>query len=588
MRLLIVSLIVWLMCVIGTVTPVLAFEQIDSFTSEITINQDTSLSIKEVIQYRTDLEKHGIYRYIPFRYRRNGLNYTAAISQEKITNEKGQTIPFERSMSDGNVTFKIGDPDRTFTGVQTYVISYRVKDALQRYEGFDELYWDITGEGWQIPIASTTATIRSPHAQVTEAACFSGVFGSDDTLCRIVSQTTEQVSLLYPQVINYNDNVTVGLKLNQANALDFPTPTEKNIQRFLDNANLVILILPALIMGGVWWRKGRDKLFISPNVFEHDEAKPQRTAPLFWQRRAPFVYEPIKDLTPGEAGALMDEKVDNEDVVAEIIELARKKYLKIERVETKKFLGLAKDTDYVFTFLKDSDGKLSAAQSYLHEHIFSGGETSVKMSSLKGTFYTEMEQTKKLIFESLTDKKLFSSNPQTVKGVGLGVAIAMLAGAFIWMFQVLERGQWLGIPLMILSTPFTLLFANALPAKTAKGSNLGLQAKGLKETIARGQWREKIKEKHLFVEEVLPFAIALGVVDQLARDMEALNLKPPQYIGGSSAMMHNYAFHSLVSDFSHQVSSNMAYNPSSSSSGGSFSGGGSSGGGGGGGGGGSW
>ncbi len=569
-------------------SPVLAAEQITSFQSDITLNQDTSLTIKESIVFETDELKHGIYRYIPFRYQRHGLNYTAAITNEYITDEKGQSLEYERSMSNGNVTFKIGDPDRTFTGTKNYVITYTVKDAVQRYEGFDELYWDITGEGWQIPIATTSAAIHSPHAKVTEAVCFSGVFGSDDKLCRVVGQTTNEVKVTYPQIINYNDNVTVGLKLDQNNSLQFPTQTEKTLRAVLDNLNLLLLIAPALVMGAAWFAKGRDRVFISPNVFENDETKPQQTAPLLWSRRPPFVYEPIKELSPGEAGALMDEKVDNQDVVSEMMELARKKYLKIERTEKKKLLGLTTETDYVFTKLKDAEGTLPEAQYYLHESIFKGGKKTVTMSSLKGTFYTEMDQAKKLIFASLTEKKLFPTNPQSVKGVGIGIAIGMLALAFIWMFQVLERGQWLGIPLMIVSAPLTLLFANALPAKTAKGSNLALQARGLKETIARGKWREKIKEKNLFIEEVLPFAIALGVVDQLARDMKDLNLKPPQYVSGGTSMMRGYAFNSMVNDFSSSVSSNMAYNPNSSSSGGSFSGGGSSGGGGGGGGGGSW
>ncbi len=90
----------------------------------------------------------------------------------------------------------------------------------------------------------------------------------------------------------------------------------------------------------------------------------------------------------------------------------------------------------------------------------------------------------------------------------------------------------------------------------------------------------------MFIEEVLPFAVSLGVVNQLAKQMEALNIKPPQYISSTGLTTWNTA--QFVSGFSSEVASGLSYNPSSSSSGGSGFSGGSSGGGGGGGGGGSW
>src|SRR5690606_29155757 len=129
----------------------------------------------------------------------------------------------------------------------------------------------------------------------------------------------------------------------------------------------------------------------------------------------------------------------------------------------------------------------------------------------------------------------------------------------------------------------------AMPRKSARGVNIMLQARGLKATIQRGAWREKIKEKHLFIEEVFPFAVAFGVVDQLSEHMKQLGEEPPNYMG--NAALNAASFQSFAQDFSSQVSSNLTYNPSSShSSGGSgfSSGGGFSGGGGGGGGGGSW
>ena len=59
---------------------------------------------------------------------------------------------------------------------------------------------------------------------------------------------------------------------------------------------------------------------------------------LIWRRRgrdepgqvyAKYVSEPPSDLSPGLVGALIDEKVDTKEVIATIVDLARRGYLEI-------------------------------------------------------------------------------------------------------------------------------------------------------------------------------------------------------------------------------------------------------------------
>ena len=298
-----------------------------------------------------------------------------------------------------------------------------------------------------------------------------------------------------------------------------------------------------------------------------------------------MVYEPLKALTPGEAGTLLDERVDNQDVVAEIIDLARKKYLGIERVENKGFLKFGHD--YLLTKFKDGPGNLPSQQEYLMKHIFNS-KSEIKLSELKGTFYTHMAKVKELLYEGLTERKMFTSKPMNALGIGVALAIFLDVAVFMATISTIIFLQS-GWPVLVMIGSFvvSLIFAIKMPQKTAVGTNLSLQAKGLRETIRLGKWREEIKEKHLFIEEVLPFAIAFGVIGKLAKDMQKLNIEPPRYMSGGFG--HNtLAWTGFMNDFSKSASSGLSYNPSSNSSGGSGFSGGSSGGGGGGGGGGSW
>jgi len=143
------------------------------------------------------------------------------------------------------------------------------------------------------------------------------------------------------------------------------------------------------------------------------------------------------------------------------------------------------------------------------------------------------------------------------------------------------------IVLVVLTVLPTIWLAKSMPRRTAWGYSLYRQIEGLRWYINKGKWREEIAEKHLFLEEILPLAISLGVVRKLSKDMAELGVKPPDYFEG--VMMSS--LYTDLNSFCRDSGVILASSPSgkSSWSGGSgFSGGGSSGGGFGGGGGGSW
>ncbi len=559
------------------------FDQINSFASEITINKDASISIKETIDYETSLSKHGIYRYIPVRYNKDGVSFSAQVTNIQIKDADNTTIQFEKTIDNRNVTLKIGDPNSTFTGKKTYVISYRVEYALQEFADHDELYWDITGEGWQIPILSSKAIIRSDVAQIRNVICYSGPFGENDGKCTSDFQSN-QAEFGYDEIITNGDNMTVAIAFAKPNQIQFPTEQEKMIKRIKDNILIALPFLPLLIMFWLWYKKGRDWVFISPNVFNLDPDQPKKLKPLFGGTRVPFVYEPFKDLTPGEAGLILDEKVDNQDVIAEIIDLARQKYLSISAVDKKRLIGSSRD--YQFKKLKEAYDALAKQQKFLMTKLFATGD-EVLLSDLKGSFYSHIATAKTKISQTLYSKKLFTSEPNTTRALFMLLAFGLSVAVFI-SASIISGFLLVPAPMASLVTilPIFILGWNMVQ-KTAVGTALSMQAKGLQQTIKRGAWREKIMEKNLFFEEVLPFAISLGVVKQLAKDMEKLNVEPPQYF--SDPMIRSIGFNSFINSFNSQATSGLSYNPSSShSSGGSGFSGGSSGGGGGGGGGGSW
>lgn len=565
---------------------VLASESITLFQSHVVLNQDTTLSITETINYQTDISRHGIYRYIPIKVGDNYSIRSTDVTDVSVTDIDGEKISFTRSYSDGNVTFKIGDPDKTFVGKQTYVISYMIANIFKSYSDYDEIYLDITGDGWKFPIHQTQTTFTSKFADITDIDCFSGEYGGDDSLCLSYHDSNSQASFNYPEVVNWGDNVTIVIALDQDNSLIVPSRLQRIIKSITDNAIFLLLFSPLFIFTYLWFKKGRDFVFLSPNVFNLDPKRPQQLKPLFNSSRTPFVYEPLK-LTPGETGTIIDEKVDLQDIIAEILDLTRQGYLKIDKIKAKSIFS--KD-DYLFTKKKKSPTSLPPHQLLVLDSIFSTKD-KIKLSQLKGKFHAKLPKIQKAMYDSLYSKKLFTSPPQKTKTKYLIIAVALnfLTYGFILPIVMIFVPQTPVIfyILFALQAFLSILLAINMVQKTAVGSNYYLQAKGLKQTIKTGKWREEIKEKNLFIEEVLPFAVSLGVVTKLAKDMVGLGLEAPAYFAGFTSPAY---FARDFSNFTAQASSGLSYNPQSgrSGSGSGFSGGGFSGGGGGGGGGGSW
>jgi hypothetical protein len=66
----------------------------------------------------------------------------------------------------------------------TYVITYRVQRAINRFESHDELYWNVTGTEWDWPIHHARVRVHLPKEVASEELLhktFTGYFGSQMT-----------------------------------------------------------------------------------------------------------------------------------------------------------------------------------------------------------------------------------------------------------------------------------------------------------------------------------------------------------------------------------------------------------------------
>lgn len=522
-------------------------ERIENFNSDISIQKDGTIEITETIKYFFDTYRHGIFRNIPFTKRDKGKRYDLDLSFKPVTDEKGNKYQVSKSKQGEQWVLKIGDPNRTISGEHIYVISYTVKGALGYFSDHDELYWNVTGTGWNVPIKNAKTTITLPEklsdTQI-KLDCFTGVYGSKKHNCTGKSdgKTTNIQTTLF---LNSNEGLTI-VKGFPKNIVAVLKPVEyiPFFERWYGKivlsgiivlAILWYIVLPVYLVIN-WLRRGRDPEVGLAVTATFDPPKVGK-----------------RFLTPAETGTLIDETVQQRDIFSSIVDLARRGYIRIEEREEKDF--------YLrFTNKPKTGDKLQPFEEEFLIGIFAG-ETEIRLKNTQ--MYITINKVSDMLYKDLVNNGFFKTNPKTTRTLYyvLG-AFALFTFNFVLAFSA-------------------FIFGKNMPKKTLLGAKQASIAKGLKNFLTSQERQLEFQaDKQMMFEKLLPFAVAFGVEKIWAKRFEQFKLKQPDwYQGYGSSTFNSYLFASALSN-SYRSFAVSSTPPSSSGSG--FSGGSSGGGGGGG------
>lgn len=572
---------------------------IERFNSDITIERSGEVKIVETIDVDfLTLEKHGIYRDIPYIYEANGQKTYSEIDSDKIL-QNGKKAKVSKSRSDGYVRLKIGDADKTISGKNIYEIQYRVKGVLRGFPEHDELFWNVTGNNWPVEIKKAQASVSLPDAGFKKITCFEGYAGSTDE-CKILGESSTAVKFESSDTLGEAQGLTIAVGYEKGLIPLLTVERPKTFwEKFIEWPS--ITTLASVLFFGVgtviylWNKNGRDYWF-GQNIFGKKEELGS-VKPIGAHETIVVEFIPPEKLRPAEIGVLMDERADTHDVVATIIDLAARGFLTITEVPKKWMFGkidykLNKKTASTSKVAKANaaaEKKLLGYEKMLLDELFESGQ-EIKVSDLKKTFYDELKKIKEELYKEVVAKNLFPSNPEHIRSNYLGVGVIIIfVGFFLIGYTVSFDNVYLADLLLglIVVGIILVLFSRHMPRRSAYGREFYRRIRGYRMFIDKAEsHRQKFFEKKNLFNEVFPYAIVFGLTGKFAAAMQEIGLKPAQtgwYVGSHPFSMGN--FESSMSGFSNSMSSAIASTPSSS---GGFSGGGSSGGGFGGGGGGSW
>lgn len=560
--------------------------RIEDFHTDIRVFSTGVVEITERIRVRFDGSFNGVYRTIPIEYRGpRGFNVTLRLDVEGVEDGSGTPLRYELSRERHYRKVKIWVPNAR-DAVRTVVIRYRAENALLHFSEddveWDELYWNVTGDEWPVPIDASSARIQLPSAVTgLRARAFTGRYGSDESAADVrVADVERAVEVRSLRGLGIHEGLTVVVAWDARAGgaggdyvVHRPGRLERMMEFLRSNWPILIPFLVFTLMFRIWSNSGRDPA----------------------KRPVAARYEPPDGMTPFEAGVLVDNRPDMRDVTSTLVDLAVRGWIVIEEVEEQKLFGLVKDKDYEFELRRplSASGALKQHERLLLEALFHGDrDARVRVSDLENSFYKDLPAIKSAVFDQLVGKGFYRSRPDRVQGawIGGGLAVAVLFG----VFGTILAGNWgmsgmTVIVAAVLCGAILVGFGILMPARTVPGARAQEAVLGFQEFLDRvesDRFKRMITGPEMF-EKYLPFAMALGVEKQWAKAFEDMMTEPPNWYRGSGhATFRPGVFVSDLSGMSSTAASAMTTAPRSTggsgmSGGGGFSGGGFGGGGGG-------
>ena len=578
-------------------------ESITSFSAKYTIDENNQVTVHERIVYDFgQLDRRGIFREVlPHHPQKSSAWYKERYVDISVVSVERNGAPerYVNESSDG-LFLRIGNPAVYITGEHTYDIVYTLDGALSQYsDGLIELYWNVTGSDWSIPIENISVAVSGGAQDFTpQSACYIGVAGSNQRCAsseRVVDQG-ELITQFTHNRLSPGQQITIA---HEVRPLSPVVPLERVRWTF------ILPFLAALLAAAGGWGIYRWRTHHSLN-----QAVIAR-------------YTPYKHFRPMFTGVLFDSRLDPHDITAGIVYLAQQGFIRIK--QTKETVLYLFDThDYEVTLLRPIEEVKDEFQIALLELIFLGQKGFLELepgftelSSLAG-----LEVGKTVSLSSIrTNESKRMINARIIRRLKKAVSKDMRDYGFLerkkintWKFTSFGLFPFAFIVLLYVFPDWASgLFSNAgdivVPIvftfviglmiafvvygltrerRTRKGYEALHHLKGFKDYLATTE-----KDRYKFHNapdkspqefmQYLPFAIAFGVEEEWAEVFKDIHIDNPDWYDSelSGSNFSAVSFGNELNAFSSSFTSSTGPTSSGGSSGGGFSGGGGGGGGGG-------
>jgi uncharacterized membrane protein YgcG len=387
--------------------PAAADERITDFSSDIRVAQTGALTVTEAISVNSegDQIRHGIFRDFPTTYtdkvgRRVHVGFDVLSASLDGHNE-----PYSVEAIEDGERVKFGDPSSLLDpGAHRFTLTYATDRQIGFYPGYDELYWNVTGNFWKFPIDRAEATIALPaDAHIIQYSFYTGATGSTAQNARAQKTSDSTIAFATTAPLGPQEGLTVAVGFSKGAVIP-PSAAELRREFLRDNASAIAACLGVLLL----------VIYFVVGWFEHAR-HPKRgvIVPLF---------APPKDFSPAAVRFVHRMAYDRKSYAASLVDMAVKGYLKIA------------EADHAYTLTRTGKGEgeagLAHGEVQIANRLFSSGNSI----ELKQTNYSVIQQSISALKTSLVneyERVYFVTNSHWFFGGIAILAVTAIASALL-------------------------------------------------------------------------------------------------------------------------------------------------------------
>ncbi|MCC8931153.1 DUF2207 domain-containing protein [Rhizobium sp. 'Codium 1'] len=418
-------LVLWMAC------GAQAEEVIRDYHADITVLPDATIEVTETITVNAEGNdiKRGIFRDFPL-YAVDQNGFRRQVDFDLISVERdGQPEDHHTESVTGGIRIYTGSAEVFLEpGEFTYAITYRTGRQIRYFDDHDELYWNVTGNGWMFPIEQASASVTLPDGAVpTRTAVYTGPMGSTAQNAREMPGSDGR-EFETTQSLGPGEGLTIVIGFDKG--LVAAPSAEDGFWWFLrDNLNLIIalggLIVVSLYYLRSWFAVGRDPArgVVVPRWDAPDGISP-----------ALVNYIENKGFSGGGWTALS----------ASALDLAVKGYVELDDLDAGITIRRTK---------KPVDGRLESGQALLIREIPSAGDELV-IDKENGKRVQSVGSAFRQAIEKEHRDKYYKGNVGYI-GFGIGLSVVIILALFI--FGSLDEDVY---AMMLVPTFFAIFFGS--------------------------------------------------------------------------------------------------------------------------------
>ena len=529
-------------------------EKITNYEVTVQMNKNGTLTVNEVIDYEFDgVAKHGIYRDIPLRSKKNGVDIYKSYIKMNSIKRNGISEEYSTQLFDEGIRYKVGSANKFVEkGVNKYEFNYVIYNAIFEKNGIYQVYFNAIGQFWQVPIEKATVNIKFGNGEpvlkneIRQLDIFTGEYGQSgkDYITNLNNGTVE---IKTNKVLEAYNGLSFRLNLKTDNI----SPTFWDKLQTLYYAHPLIAVGPIIIIllaiyGFVtWYIFGRDvdKKAIVPEFNIPKDISAMYAAYINGER------EPKEILTIGVLSLLSkgyveaDDKEGNGRNVKYTLSNSRRSKPELAEEEKIVFNALS-DTGYIFkkerslynasnkilkSFEKEYKKKVYRDNSifniafivgiiivFMVSATASGGTAGVSDSSLGVVSLIMIASFFGIILNMIFSiiKNIYGNNSTFLK----------IIKWMVILFISVIYGVLNFIVIGIIMAMYTV-YSRIIGRYTADGMRKKEYLDGMKMYIKTAEANQIMKfndvdELVAYFKEILPYAVALGVKNEAIKLME--------------------------------------------------------------------